>query len=83
MTIDDILHSTPKFWRAHMDNIIVRDTTAHMLLTIQYNLVAGSVAPFAVQRQDLRPLMDEILNFDVSYILPQTTLAGPQLNCLQ
>ncbi|KAL5359067.1 acyl-CoA oxidase [Aspergillus floccosus] len=66
MTIDDILNSSPKFWRVHMDNIIVRDTTAHMLVTIQYNLVAGTVAPFAVHRRDLRGLMDEILNFDIS-----------------
>ncbi|KAL4895629.1 hypothetical protein BDV59DRAFT_211270 [Aspergillus ambiguus] len=66
MTMDDILHLTPKFWRSHTNNIIVRDTTAHILVTIQFNLVAGTVAPFAVNRPDLRALMDEILNFDIS-----------------
>ncbi|OQE13097.1 hypothetical protein PENFLA_c054G09892 [Penicillium flavigenum] len=66
LTINDILSLTPKFWKSHMDAIIIRDIVAHILFSIQYNLVAGTIAPYALKRPDLRPVMDKILNFDVS-----------------
>ncbi|OJJ67568.1 hypothetical protein ASPBRDRAFT_660813 [Aspergillus brasiliensis CBS 101740] len=66
LALEDALHMTPKFWAVHKDGIIVRDTTAHILVTIQLNLVAGTVAGFAVKRPDLQPLMKEIFNFDIS-----------------
>lgn len=69
LTLEDALHLTPKFWAVHKDSIIVRDTTAHILVTIQLNLVAGTVAGFAVKRPDLQPLMKEILDFDISWVL--------------
>lgn len=50
-----------------MDAIIIRDIVAHILFSIQYNLVAGTIAPYALKRPDLRPVMEKILNFDVSY----------------
>ncbi|OQE96238.1 hypothetical protein PENNAL_c0001G08606 [Penicillium nalgiovense] len=49
-----------------MDAIIIRDIVAHILFSIQYNLVAGTIAPYALKRPDLRPVMEKILNFDVS-----------------
>ena len=67
LTIDDILYLTPKFWQSHMDAIIIRDIVAHILFSIQYNLVAGTIAPYAMKRPDLQPVMKKILNFDVSY----------------
>ncbi|OQE42967.1 hypothetical protein PENCOP_c003G03942 [Penicillium coprophilum] len=66
LTIDDILSLTPKFWQSHMDAIVIRDIVAHLLFTIQYNLVAGTIGPYAMKRPDLRPVMEKILNFDVS-----------------
>lgn len=45
------------------------------LITIQYNLVAGTLAPHAFQREELRPLLDQIMNFDVSYV----SVLGPRL----
>ncbi|KZN85602.1 Peroxisomal acyl-coenzyme A oxidase [Penicillium chrysogenum] len=66
LTIDDILSLTPKFWKSHMDAIIIRDIVAHILFSIQYNLVAGTIAPYTLKRPDLRPVMEKILNFDVS-----------------
>ena len=50
-----------------MDAIIIRDIVAHILFSIQYNLVAGTIAPYTLKRPDLRPVMEKILNFDVSY----------------
>lgn len=68
MTLEDVHYLTPKFWNAHTDNIVTRDTTAQILVTIQYNLVAGTIAPFALERPDLRPLMDQILNFEITSV---------------
>ncbi|GKZ86670.1 hypothetical protein AnigIFM56816_002082 [Aspergillus niger] len=66
LTIEDVLHLAPKFWAVHKDSIIARDPIAHILVTIQLNLVVGTMAPFAIKRPDLHPLMESILNFDIS-----------------
>lgn len=50
-----------------MDAIIIRDIVAHIIFSIQYNLVAGTIAPYAMKRPDLQPVMQKILNFDVWY----------------
>lgn len=52
-----------------MDAIIIRDIVAHIIFSIQYNLVAGTIAPYALKRPDLQPVMEKILNFDVWYDL--------------
>lgn len=51
-----------------MDNIMFMDGAMTSLLTIQYNLAAGMLAPFAAERPELRPLMQKILDFDVSSV---------------
>ncbi|KAI9375221.1 acyl-CoA dehydrogenase NM domain-like protein [Aspergillus egyptiacus] len=66
LTAEDILHLTPKFWDMHRDPIGAFDFAAHTLLTIQYNLVAGTLAPFLKDRPDLSGVMDRILYFDIS-----------------
>ncbi|KAL5048226.1 hypothetical protein BDW71DRAFT_205763 [Aspergillus fruticulosus] len=66
LTAEDILHLTPRFWRMHYDPISAFDFSAHTLLTIQYNLAAGTLAPFLKNRPDLKEVMDRILSFDVS-----------------
>ncbi|KAH9941951.1 acyl-CoA dehydrogenase NM domain-like protein [Amylocystis lapponica] len=73
LTAHDTLHLTPKFWELHTDNIHALDSGAITLLTIQYNLAAGTLAPFAEKRPELRPLMDRIMRFDVSaqYLLTE------------
>jgi hypothetical protein len=42
------------------------DGAAATLLTIQFNLVAGTLVPFAMKRPELRPLLKKVLDFDVS-----------------
>ncbi|TCD67919.1 hypothetical protein EIP91_011783 [Steccherinum ochraceum] len=66
LTINDILNLTPKFWALHMDLIAGKDGGVMMLLSIQLNLVAGTIAPFARERPELRPVLQQILNCDVS-----------------
>ncbi|OBZ73615.1 Acyl-coenzyme A oxidase 2, peroxisomal [Grifola frondosa] len=83
LTSHDVLYLTPKFWDLHMDNIFALDSAALTLLTIQYNLSAGTLAPFAEQRPDLRPLMNDIMKFNVSaqYLLTEVAhgLDAPNL----
>jgi hypothetical protein len=62
----DVLHLTPKFWQYHQDPIVALDMAAFTLMRIQYNLVAGTLAPFAIDGAELRPILDRILNFDIS-----------------
>jgi acyl-CoA oxidase len=64
--VDDVRYLTPKFWRYHQDLINPFDMAAFTLITIQYNLCAGTLAPFLPDRPDLGELMKRILNFDVS-----------------
>ena len=52
-----------------MDKICMLDGAATTLLSIQYNLAAGTLAPFALKRPELRPLLEKILRFDVSYVI--------------
>ncbi|KAH9940412.1 acyl-CoA dehydrogenase NM domain-like protein [Epithele typhae] len=63
MKIDDILHLTPKFWQLHNDPISLQDGAALTLLTIQYNLAAGTIARYAQHRPDLVPLVEDLLQF--------------------
>lgn len=53
----------------HTDGIILADIGAHALLSIQYNLAAGTIAPFANERADLKQLLQKILNFQVSLVV--------------
>jgi hypothetical protein len=62
-----------------MDPIIIRDTVAHVLFSIQFNLVAGTIAPYVMKRPDLRPVIEKILNFDVSYDESSSTIVGTLL----
>ncbi|KAF8576069.1 acyl-CoA dehydrogenase NM domain-like protein [Ramaria rubella] len=66
LTWRDCVELTPKFWELHMDNIIGLDAAAFTLLTIQYNLVLGTLGRFSEDRPDLHPLLEKIARFDVS-----------------
>jgi acyl-CoA oxidase len=65
MQPEDVLSMTPKFWQLHLDLIFVMDMAASTLITIQYNLVAGTVALFAAERPDLQMILKELLDFNV------------------
>jgi acyl-CoA oxidase len=49
----------------HQDQIGAYDGGAITLLTIQYNLAAGTLAPHALERPELMPLLNKMMNFDV------------------
>lgn len=56
---------TPKFWEMHTDPIIASDGAATTLLTIQLNLVAGTLARFVSEREDLLPTLGDLLQYKV------------------
>ena len=67
MTSEDVLYLSPKFWNMHTDPISWIDGAAVTLLTIQYNLCAGTLATYVKGRPDLVPLLKQVLDFEVSY----------------
>lgn len=66
LTINDIVDLTPRFFDIHRDDIIPRDTGLHALLSIQYNLVAGTLAPYAKDSRQVQELLEKIIHFEVS-----------------
>ncbi|TCD66595.1 hypothetical protein EIP91_001152 [Steccherinum ochraceum] len=66
LTAQDIVFLKSKFWALHADPICSMDGAAATLLTTQFNLVAGTLAPFAFQRPELEPLLQQVLDFEVS-----------------
>ena len=62
----DVTTLSEKFWELAADFIGAIDPSTTIFLTIQYNLAAGTLAPFVDGRPELRPLMTKILNFDIS-----------------
>ncbi|OJT02331.1 hypothetical protein TRAPUB_7153, partial [Trametes pubescens] len=66
LTIEDVLQPSKKFWDMYMDYIVTHDGGAVALFSIQLNLMAGTLAPFAQKRPELRPLLEDVLAFRVS-----------------
>lgn len=68
MTIDDIISLTPKFWQLHNDPIALLDGAAMTLLTIQFNLCAGTIARYARQRSELVPVVEDLLQYRKQFV---------------
>jgi len=63
MTMDDLLKLSDKFWDFHRDPIVSVDGGAFTIMTIQYNLCAGTIARYAVQQPDMISLVEDLLRF--------------------
>ncbi|KAI0259534.1 acyl-CoA dehydrogenase NM domain-like protein [Gloeopeniophorella convolvens] len=66
LTAQDILHLSPKYWSMHTDPICCLDGAATTLLTLQYNLCAGTIAKFAHKQPAVQPVLKRLLDFSVS-----------------
>ncbi|GFG10538.1 peroxisomal acyl-coenzyme A oxidase 3 [Aspergillus udagawae] len=66
LTVEDILSLGPKFWKLQTDPIAAVDGGALTLISIQYNLFVGTVAPFAASRPDLQWILQRALSFEIS-----------------
>ncbi|KAK1463832.1 hypothetical protein CTAM01_17082 [Colletotrichum tamarilloi] len=65
LTVYDILHLSPNFWRFHFDMIAARDMTAFVIATIHLNLCIGTIGRFADERPDLAPLLEDLRQFKI------------------
>ncbi|KDR69575.1 hypothetical protein GALMADRAFT_128519 [Galerina marginata CBS 339.88] len=63
ITKNDLATLSQNFWDLHTDPITCLDGAATTLLTIQYNLSAGTIVQFSEGRDDLDPLIDDLLKF--------------------
>ncbi|KAJ6497912.1 acyl-CoA oxidase [Mycena vulgaris] len=63
LTLDDVISLSPKFWKMHIDPIIALDGAATTLLTIQYNLAAGTLGAFVAGRDDVLAIVNDIIDF--------------------
>lgn len=68
MTAVDILSCSPRFWEFHLDPIGAADVATFTLMTIQINLAAGTLAPFAESQPQYRKLLDQMLKFEISLV---------------
>ncbi|KAI9452338.1 acyl-CoA dehydrogenase NM domain-like protein [Russula earlei] len=66
LTIEDVLFLSQKFWDLHTDPIASIDGAAATLLTLQYNLCAGTLATYLPEQPSLAPLLQRVLDFQVS-----------------
>ncbi|KAM3541864.1 hypothetical protein MY1884_006623 [Beauveria asiatica] len=64
-TASDIQYMSPKFWEFHSDDICALDVAAFSLLTIQFNLSAGTILA-AANAVEHTVLLQKLLNFDVN-----------------
>lgn len=69
MSVDDVLSLTPKFWQLHSDPAVLLDGGAITLLTIQYNLCAGTIARYTGRRPELIPLVEDLLQYRKQYVV--------------
>ncbi|KAJ7246589.1 acyl-CoA dehydrogenase NM domain-like protein [Mycena haematopus] len=63
LTNDDILSTSPNFWRMHTDPIWTLDGAAGTLVTIHLNLFVGTIAKYAHSRPDLEAILQAALQF--------------------
>jgi hypothetical protein len=59
---------TPAFWKLHMDMLTAMDGGAINLVSVQYNLFVGTVAPFAATHPELPPIIQKALRVEISYV---------------
>ncbi|KAL3442897.1 hypothetical protein BJX65DRAFT_312357 [Aspergillus insuetus] len=66
LTVEDVSYLTPAFWKIHTDPIAAADGGAFTLVSIQYNLFVGTVAPFAATRPELHSTLQRAMKFEIS-----------------
>ncbi|KAL4860475.1 hypothetical protein BDV12DRAFT_181536 [Aspergillus spectabilis] len=66
LTLKDVVEMTPAFWKLHMDMLTAMDGGAINLVSVQYNLFVGTVAPFAASHPELPSIIEKALRVDIS-----------------
>ncbi|KAJ6589225.1 acyl-CoA dehydrogenase NM domain-like protein [Mycena capillaripes] len=65
LTLEDIATLSPKFWAIHSHPMIWNDGATTTMLTIQLNLVIGTILDNVGERPDLRDMLQNLLEFKV------------------
>ncbi|KZV69236.1 acyl-CoA dehydrogenase NM domain-like protein [Peniophora sp. CONT] len=63
LELEDIALLRPKFWELHLHPVLIHDGAATTLITIQYNLVIGTLARYAPRQPHLLPLLHDLLRY--------------------
>ncbi|KAF7314963.1 Acyl-CoA dehydrogenase NM domain-like protein [Mycena indigotica] len=66
LSLEDISSLSPKFWAFHTDPIVCDNPATIVMMSIQYNLVLGTILEHVGQRADLRSLLADLLAYRVS-----------------
>lgn len=66
LNAQDVRDMTPRFWAAHADPIPFRDTGAMTNMTIQHNVVIGTLLDQGKGRGDLGNLIEDLLAYRIS-----------------
>ncbi|KAH8834131.1 acyl-CoA dehydrogenase NM domain-like protein [Flagelloscypha sp. PMI_526] len=83
LTVEDVVQLRDPFWALHSDVLFSQDGAAGTLSTIQVNLAAGTIGQFVEAQPTLRPLIQQILKFDVlaHYLLTEVGHGLDAINC--
>ncbi len=68
LSAEDVLTLSPKYWKFHTDPALCMDGGAATLLTIHFNLCIGTLAMHYRKRPDLKPILQQLLSFEVSCV---------------
>ncbi|KAI1418323.1 putative acyl-CoA oxidase [Hypoxylon sp. FL1857] len=65
ITVDDVVEMKPNFWKFNRHPVAMSDTAVSTILAIHWNLCIGTIGKFARERQDLKPLLQDLQSFNV------------------
>lgn len=68
LSLEDITKLSTRFWNLHLNPIISADGAATTLITIQYNLVLGTILDHIGDRTDLDQLLQDMLQYRIWYV---------------
>ncbi|KAL3428653.1 putative acyl-CoA oxidase [Aspergillus tetrazonus] len=66
LSLKDVVEMSPAFWKLHIDMLTAMDGGAINLVSVQYNLFVGTVAPFAATHPELPSIIEKALRVDIS-----------------
>ena len=66
--LKDVMELSPKFWKMHMDPILLLHGASATILTIHSNLALGTISSYLKSRRDLKPIVEDLVNFTAMYV---------------
>ncbi|CAA7265294.1 unnamed protein product [Cyclocybe aegerita] len=66
LTADDILKASSRYWELFTDPILCMDGAVAILVNIQLNMTAGTLARYAPERPDIAEILERVLSYELS-----------------